>query len=361
MIIFNFFCFGLKESLIVIKRKDYTLDKYFIDSLVFILWLAISVFSSASLVIYIYFFMGASLEYHTYILIVGYILTNAKIYFFEAKLISSGKIISFSYLSTAYNILKTSAIYMMVVSYDLKIDGALLAIIFSNLISSVLYFRYCNLSKFRFIIPAFNKFSLIYKIALPYGLVILFTNLINNIDLILMNVYHTHYKVGLYVIALRIIDLLLIFCQSVCFTIFADMEFGKKKKSKQLIIFKKIFFKMSIFYIFMSIFLLVFIDELVIVFFGLDYEMSASIVCYLLPSMMGMIIYKLIYHFISKDGPNNDFIIISFLALILNIVLNYILIPMHGLYGAAISKSITLLTLGFMSLFILKNRYHIYI
>ena len=356
VIIFNFFCFGLKEAFIVLRRNNYNLDKLSIDSLIVILWFVISIFSSASLVMYIHFFMRESLEYHTYILIAGYIFTSIKIYFLEAKLISNGNIIKFSYLSTADKLLKTIAIFIMVVLYDLKIDGALFAIIFSNIISAILYFRYCNFSKFRFIIPAINEISLVYKLALPYGLVIFFTNLINNIDLILINVYHSHYKVGLYVISLRIIDLLLIFCQSVCFTIFADTDFDKKKKSKQLIIFKKLLFKMVIFYIITSICLLVFIDELVIAFFGMHYEVSSSIVYYLLPSMIGIIIYKLIYHFISKDGPNNDFIIISVLALIFNILLNYFLIPIYGMYGAAISKSITFLTLGSMSLFIFQNR-----
>ena len=58
----------------------------------------------------------------------------------------------------------------------------------------------------------------------------------------------------------------------------------------------------------MSICLLMFIDELVIVIFGLHYELSASVVSFLLPSMIGMMTYKIIYHFISKDGPNIDFI-----------------------------------------------------
>ena len=207
----------------------------------------------------------------------------------------------------------------MVVLYDLKINGAFMAIILSNLVSSILYFKHCNFSKFKFIIPGFDKISIIYKTALPYGLVILFTNLINNADLILMSVYHNHYKVGIYAISLRIIDLSLIFCQSVCFTIFADNEFEKKKKEKQLIIFKKIFFKMTSFYIIISMYLFVFIDELVIIIFGLHYELSASVVSFLLPSMIGMMTYKIIYHFISKDGPNIDFIKISFLALLFNL------------------------------------------
>ena len=174
--------------------------------------------------------MGALLEFQTYILIVGYILSISKIYFFEAKLISNGNIISYSYLSTADKLFKTAAIYIMVVLYDLKINGAFMAIILSNLVSSILYFKHCNFSKFKFIIPGFDKISIIYKTALPYGLVILFTNLINNADLILMSVYHNHYKVGIYAISLRIIDLSLIFCQSVCFTIFADNEFEKRKR-----------------------------------------------------------------------------------------------------------------------------------
>ena len=101
--------------------------------------------------------MGESLAYHTYILIAGYILTSVKIYFFEAKLISNGNIIRFSYLSTADKFLKTTAIFIMVVLYDLKIDGALIAIISSNLVCSILYFKYCNFPKFRFIIPSLNE------------------------------------------------------------------------------------------------------------------------------------------------------------------------------------------------------------
>ena len=303
-------------------------------------------------------YMGSTLATRTYIFIVGYILTSARIYFFEAKLISNGEIISLSYLSMADRFIRTIAIFIMVALFDLKIDGALMAIIFSNVICSILYYKYFYYSKLNFVMPSLNHISLIYKIAMPYALVILFTNLINNVDLILINIFHSHYKVGIYAISSKILDLLLIFCHSVCFTIFVDAELTKKDKNEQLIIFKNTFFKVASLYIFISVFLLVFIDELVNVFLGLDYEFSALIVRYLLPGLVGMITYKLIYHFISKDGPNNDFILISFLALIFNIILNYILIPIYGLYGAAISKSITLLSLGLMSLFIFRNHFY---
>ena len=247
----------------------------------------------------------------------------------------------------------------MVVLCDLKINGALMAIISSNFICSILYYKYCYFSEFKFIIPAFNEISFIYKLALPYGLVILFTNFINNLDLILISFFHSNYKVGLYAISLRILDLLLIFCQSVCFTIFIDTEFAREDKKKQLIIFKNTFSKVALLYIFISLLILVYIDELVNIFLGSDYEFSSLIVRYLLPGLIGMITFKLIYHFIAKDGFNKDFIILTFLALILNLILGYILIPNYGLYGAAISKSITFLGLGLMSLFIFRR--HLFI
>ena len=71
------------------------------------------------------------------------------------------------------------------------------------------------------------------------------------------------------------------------------LNFKKEKKAKQYKIFKNIFFGQLFlpFYIFS---LFVFINKLVLIFFGLEYELSASIVSYLLPSMIGLIIHKLV-------------------------------------------------------------------
>ena len=82
VIIFNFFCFGLKEAIIILKRKAYKFDKYFLDSLIYFLWVPISILSSISLLIYIYIYWGESLDTYTYILITVYIFTSIKIYFF---------------------------------------------------------------------------------------------------------------------------------------------------------------------------------------------------------------------------------------------------------------------------------------
>ena len=87
---------------------------------------------------YIYFFIQESLQQLTYVLIVVYIFTSANIYFFEAKLISNGDVISYSYLTTIDKILKCIAIFINIVLYDMKIDGALLSIIFSNIMCSII-------------------------------------------------------------------------------------------------------------------------------------------------------------------------------------------------------------------------------
>lgn len=80
--------------------------------------------------------------------------------------------------------------------------------------------------------------------------------------------------------------------------------------------------------------------------YGADFAESGQVIRYLLPGIIAMVLFKLIHSDLSGRGAPLFSLRVSVIALIMNVVLNFILVPKYGAVGASISSSISYMYAG---------------
>ena len=75
--------------------------------------------------------------------------------------------------------------------------------------------------------------------------------------------------------------------------------------------------------------------------FGSEFQQAEFIYYVLLPGIIADLAYRILYAYLKSVNEINNLIVINSISLILNIVLNFILIPKFGIYGAAISSLVS--------------------
>lgn len=101
---------------------------------------------------------------------------------------------------------------------------------------------------------------------------------------------------------------------------------------------------------------------LITVMYGSEYSSAYLVTLIILSGVLGMTFYKLIYSYNVVNGHKNiNFIILSFTALI-NIIINYLLIPKNGMIGAAIASLVSYCFCGivFLMYFCYKTKINIF-
>jgi O-antigen/teichoic acid export membrane protein len=93
--------------------------------------------------------------------------------------------------------------------------------------------------------------------------------------------------------------------------------------------------------------------------FGHDFEESALILLYLLPGLVFMVYFKVINSDYAGDGKPHIALYVMIPVTLLNIALNFILIPENGAIGAAVASSISyiLASLIFMCYYSRSNKF----
>ncbi|SFF19351.1 Membrane protein involved in the export of O-antigen and teichoic acid [Paenibacillus algorifonticola] len=80
--------------------------------------------------------------------------------------------------------------------------------------------------------------------------------------------------------------------------------------------------------------------------YGAEFAESGQVIRYLLPGIIAMVLFKLIHSDLSGRGAPLFSLRVSVIALIMNVVLNFILVPKYGAVGASISSSISYMYAG---------------
>ena len=99
----------------------------------------------------------------------------------------------------------------------------------------------------------------------------------------------------------------------------------------------------------MSIFIMLGViisDDLIVLFYGTDYRSSSVAFICLLPGILIFCIESTYRKFFVSEGYNTNLVLTWVTAVIANILLNYLLIPIYGIKGAAIASSITFFCLA---------------
>lgn len=232
---------------------------------------------------------------------------------------------------------------IIVIIFDLKLIGVIFAILISNFLVLIYTIKitYPTYAKFSFKFD--KKFSKDILIAgFPFCVTILSLQILSNIDTVMLTAFSTLYTVGLYSAAYKLVIALTVF-PTILSTTFTPVVFRLYKSNKETL--KKLYNKLLVYSSAMAFPLLfgtiLFASEIMIFFFGNDYAGGAGVL-----SILSFSTFFLYYNFIlsmfivaiKKEKLN---MVLTFIVLILNVILNYFLINLIGMEGAAISTVVS--------------------
>ncbi len=159
-------------------------------------------------------------------------------------------------------------------------------------------------------------------------------------DMYLIAYFLQRYQVGLYVIAVNIVERIWIFSESIAKVLYvklASIEVNEKRDLISIAAIKACFLVSLI----IAIGLGVFSPVLIKIFFGESYTASIIFLYILLPGVVLQGVGNTIRKILESRGYPGTSAKASMLSLAINIILNLILIPQYEVVGAAVASSVS--------------------
>jgi len=173
-------------------------------------------------------------------------------------------------------------------------------------------------------------------------------------DVLMIGYYRTTSDVGIYNVALPTANLLVL-VPTALMVLFMPIitELYSKRKLKDILLLSKVISKW-IFFVNLPIFLLIFLfsKQILNLMFGFEYTQASGV---LLILIFGYMIFSLshIYGAILNTIKKTKIVFyISLIVTIVNVILNYTLIPKIGMFGGAIATSSSLILMVLLSLIV---------
>lgn len=237
-------------------------------------------------------------------------------------------------LSTAINIL-----LVFIASFICKIDVTKVALL--SLVGQVIIFIYsvlCNSLPRPIVRLSFLKYIF------PYGvksyLSCLITYLLLRIDVLMMNYFLDSREVGLYSLAVNLSDMLYIFSSSVSTVLFPQLSKFNSTKERAILL-RKVFTHIIPLVAGAALMLWVSAEFVIKVLFGEDYIGSIPLLRILVVASFLWGISGYLFNFLSAEDNLMPTIIVPIIALLVNLGLNSIFIPLYGGAGAAVASVIS--------------------
>ncbi len=262
--------------------------------------------------------------------------------FFLSTLRMQEKAFQYSMWSIISKSLNLFFVIVLLLFYKRNFESIIYATVVSELIVSIILMFICR-KNIRFSFKNINKRQI--KSLVKFGLPLVPANLIgwglNSTDSIFLRTMTTYSELGYYTVALKVSNVLAIL-QTSFSTFWVPLAFKWKSKNidneKFELISKGLSFTMSIILLLILLF-----KNFIPLFLGNGYDSVIYIVPFLLfhPIFYTMSETTILGIYFSRKTYYN--IVISIISVIVNIILNYILIPNFGAVGAAIATGISYL------------------
>ena len=194
-----------------------------------------------------------------------------------------------------------------------------------------------------------------FKFGVQIFLAALFIYLTYRVDIFLIAYFTNFTEVGIYSIGVVIAEQIIIIPTSIAIVLYSrilNMSEGPENKHLTFITTKFSFF--ICFLLMLPLF--IFAPLAVNILYGLPYVRSVLIIQLLLPGVLFAVIGKIIANYYIAQGKPIIHTSITFFSFLLNIILNFILIPKYGIIGAAIASTITYIIYGVFYLILITRR-----
>ena len=211
-----------------------------------------------------------------------------------------------------------------------------------------------------------SDYSGIYmKRALSYGLRSHMSNLVAFVnyraDIFLLNLFATPASVGLYYVAVQIVERLWILSQAMSTVLFPRFVALQEEDEKRVELIAKAFRIVIILTLLASFLLSIFGYYAIGLLFGEDYIGAYFAILFLIPGIVVGAGSRILANAIAAKGKPELNMYTSVFAMVLNITLNIILIPQYGFIGAAVATSIAYIFNSVLRIWLLnriENKFH---
>lgn len=334
---------GINPVLIntLIKDKKNTNNNLLINS--YILRFFASLFGYFIFISFIIFLHSKNI-YLNYALIIGLtiIIKSYEILFsyFESKSLSK-----YIVISQSLSLLIISILIFILISLDFSIIYIYYCFLIDSLIifSLINFFYFRNIKKFTFLI----NLKIIQKTlnkSFPVLLSIISIVIYMRIDQIMINLLLSENDVGIYSVSVRIVEIFH-FIPKIIMVSYLPVLLISKKYNKELIKINSSLFKISLVIIF---FILIAGKFITLILFGQMYLESVLTTTILSFSLIFVFFGVINEHWYITKNLQKYYALNVFLGALTNVILNYFLIPIYGISGAAYSTILTYLFIIFL-------------
>lgn len=240
----------------------------------------------------------------------------------------------------------------------LDIEGYLIALLVGPLVISAILIvknKFYKAFSFNFELELIKKML---GLGVIYAIALLVMNLNYRLDIIILDHLSNSAEIGIYSKGSNIIQYLWQIPMIMSTIIFARSAGSKdglafSKKVAQLLRLSLIAIVVA------ALFLLLFSDYIVIGLFGEAFRGSVSVMNYLVPGVILLTVFKVMNMDLAGKGKPWISLLVMVPALILNVILNFILIPKYHADGAAIASTISYACAGIAFLFLYSKTSHV--
>lgn len=259
-----------------------------------------------------------------------------------------------------YNMINLSSKFIQVLIliaifliFKLSLTGALISFVIGTILPAIFIIGYMRKDGVRF---KFSEYSMeLTKNSFKYGYKAHLSNIVAffnyRLDILMISFFINPLAVGIYNVAVSIAERLWIFSQPVSAALFPRISAAKTEEERNIlttmtarnVLYLSIFFGLVFF---------VLSDIAVYVLFGLEYREASVVIKILLVGITLFSAERILSNDLAGRGKPEINLYTSLFTVACNIILNFILIPKYGLYGAALATSITYSLTFILKLFI---------
>lgn len=229
---------------------------------------------------------------------------------------------------------------ILVLVFRLDLKGYFIA-----LISGPLFISIFLLFKNKFFEILFLKFNWqviksMLKLGSIYAIALMFISLNARLDIILLEIWSTDFETGIYAKGYSVGNYILQIPWMLNVIIFSRSSIAKNDKlfSKKITQLLRVSFLLILCF---SVLLFLFSDFIIVLMFGEDFIGSSIVLKYLLIGVLFLSLFKILNQDLAGKGKPWVSMKAMIPGLIVNILLNYFLIPAYGAKGASLASSIS--------------------
>ena len=340
-IVYSFTFLGMRSSLIMHLGKRKFESAQILSALGYIFLLSIIL---STLALIIFFFFLSNDHYPLSIILLVCLMNPFEfiVSYMQGYNLARGKIGNFNRLKWIPTLVYLLAIVILVGLFKLNVKGALMAIILSNLITVSIYLRISHIA-----LPTFKAGKIPVKVIKSlvgygslYALAFLVTRLNHKIDILLLKRMSDLAEVGYYALGANVAETIWQVPIAIGVVLMTRSASHKDQSLATSEVCASL--RLSLLVVLGAAVLLYAVaPQLVNFLFGERYAPSVPIIRTILPGILFFVILKIINSQFIGTGKPQLTMVALIPALILNIVLNLLFIPVYNGIGAAMATNIS--------------------